>query len=190
MTLLGTGPVIGAAIAPYIQDSSALKHSNAQIPALPSGFPTKLKSELAWTRADFPSESSYIYKLTGPDLDEISKALGHFKCKCWPHAGSECRCPPNGLLTFTRPAVLELDGDLVNCENFPLPLLGPKLDDLGREVHHGKGFCLVRGIDPGIYSVEDLMIVYLGVQVHIADQRGRQDRRGNMLGRSSYRTGR
>lgn len=84
----------------------------------------------------------------------------------------------------TRPAALELDGDLVSPENFPLPRLGPKLDHLSREVHHGKGFCVVRGIDPDLYSVEDLMLVYLGVQVYIADQRGRQDKRGNMLGRS------
>lgn len=32
------------------------------------------------------------------------------------------------------------------------------------------------------------MIVYLGVQVHIADERGRQDRRGNMLGWLCYLT--
>lgn len=79
-----------------------------------------------------------------------------------------------------------MDGDLVNPENFPLPLLGPKLDWLSRDVHHGKGFCVVRGVDPGLYSVEDLTLVYLGIQSYIADQRGRQDRRGNMLGQPVY----
>lgn len=41
---------------------------------------------------------------------------------------------------------------------------------------------MVRGIDPSTYSVEDLTLVYLGVQSYIAEQRGRQDKRGNMLG--------
>lgn len=106
MTLIGSGPVIGAAaIAPYIQDSSALKHSNAQIPALPSGFPTTLKSDLAWTRADFACESSYIYELTRADIDEINEALSHFKRKysifC---AGfSPCSYPNNGFADIHAP---------------------------------------------------------------------------------------
>jgi hypothetical protein len=60
--------------------------------------------------------------------------------------------------------------------------LGPELEDLSRDVHHGKGFCVIRGIDPTAYSVEDLTLVYLGIQSYIAEQRGRQDKRGNMLG--------
>ncbi|KAK1769555.1 taurine hydroxylase-like protein SAT17 [Phialemonium atrogriseum] len=156
MALLGSGPVISAAIAPCIPGSNVIKPAHAQIPALPSYFPTRLDAELAWTHADFPNESSYIYELTGTDLEEINKGLIDFKA-------------------------LGMDGDLVNPENFPLPLLGPKLDWLSREVHHGKGFCVVRGVDPGLYSVEDLTLVYLGIQSYIADQRGRQDRRGNML---------
>lgn len=51
-------------------------------------------------------------------------------------------------------------------------------------MYDGKGFCVVRGIDPNAYAVEDLTLVYLGVQSYIADQRGRQDKRGNMLGMS------
>lgn len=77
---------------------------------------------------------------------------------------------------------LGLDGDLVEPANFPLPTLGAKLEELSRDVHQGRGFCVIRGIDPASYSVEDLSLVYLGVQSYIAEQRGRQDKRGNMLG--------
>jgi hypothetical protein len=77
---------------------------------------------------------------------------------------------------------LELDGSDLSPANFPLPTLGPKLGRLSHDVHSGKGFCVVRGIDPGLYAVEDQTLVYLGVQAYIADQRGRQDKRGNMLG--------
>lgn len=66
--------------------------------------------------------------------------------------------------------------------NFPLPTLGPKLRELSHDVHSGKGFCVIRGLNPAAYSVEDLTLVYLGVQSYIAEQRGRQDKRGNMLG--------
>ncbi|SPQ17856.1 bfe5bfca-34d7-4bdd-97d5-e3807ddf06a2 [Thermothielavioides terrestris] len=76
---------------------------------------------------------------------------------------------------------LDQDGDLVEPANFPLPTLGPKLKELSRDVHDGRGFCLVRGIDPSSYCVEDLTLVYLGIQSYIAEQRGRQDKRGNML---------
>lgn len=85
MALLGSGPVISAAIAPYIPGSNVLKPAHTQIPALPSYFPTRLDAELAWTHADFPNESSYIYKLTGTDLEEINKGLIHFK-------GESCPC--------------------------------------------------------------------------------------------------
>ncbi|KAK8088901.1 hypothetical protein PG997_003862 [Apiospora hydei] len=58
---------------------------------------------------------------------------------------------------------LELDGDLVN------------------ELHNGKGFSVIRGIKPSDFSVEELTMVWLGIQAHIVDQRGRQDHKGNML---------
>jgi hypothetical protein len=78
---------------------------------------------------------------------------------------------------------LQLDGDSLNPENFPLPNLGLKLKVLSLDVHRGKGFCVVRGVDPKRYTVEDLTLVYLAVQAYIAKQRGRQDKRGNMLGK-------
>ena len=78
---------------------------------------------------------------------------------------------------------LELDGDLVNPETFPLPTIGRRLEALSRDVHHGKGFGLVRGIKPSSYCVEDLTLIFLGVQSYIADKVGRQDKRGNMLGK-------
>jgi len=68
------------------------------------------------------------------------------------------------------------------ARDFPLPTLGPKLVELSKDVHHGKGFCVIRGIDPACYAVEDLTLIYLGIQSYIAELRGRQDTSGNMLG--------
>ena len=79
---------------------------------------------------------------------------------------------------------MQLDGDLVGRDNFPLPGLGPKLERLSWDIHHGKGFGLLRGLNPDNYCVEDLSIIHLGIQAYIADRQGRQDKRGNMLGKS------
>jgi hypothetical protein len=73
----------------------------------------------------------------------------------------------------------------VDPKSFPLPNLGSKLFTLRHDIHNGKGFGVVRGVDPASFSVEDLNLVWLGIQSYIAEQRGRQDRRGNMLGQQS-----
>ncbi|CAK7219574.1 hypothetical protein SCUCBS95973_003861 [Sporothrix curviconia] len=152
------GPVAAAerfVVVPDVASASlAVQQSGSQ--SLPRGFPAKLETELAWVGSDFKSPQDYVYQLTSTDLAEINEGLGHFKG-------------------------LELDGEHVSRDTFPLPRLGVKLDRLSAEVHNGRGFCFVRGVQPEDYSVEDLALVYLAVQSHIADQRGHQDNMGNML---------
>lgn len=124
---------------------------------LPVGFPAHLGQEFSWTGNQVnDDELHFVYHLTEENLAEVRSAKDHFKS-------------------------LELDGDLVNRDNFPLPTLGPKLDELSHDIHNGSGLCVIRGINPEDYSVEDLTIVWLGIQAYIADQRGCQDHRGNML---------
>jgi hypothetical protein len=84
---------------------------------------------------------------------------------------------------LTSKTALGLDGDLVTKDNFPLQNLGLKLDAIRQDLHHGKGFGLIRGLDPRKYSVEDLTMIHLGIQVYIANRQGRQDSKGNMLGK-------
>lgn len=55
--------------------------------------------------------------------------------------------------------------------------------ELSLDVHNGRGFSVIRGINPGDYSVEDLTIAYMGVSSYVADKRGCQDKLGNMLGK-------
>ncbi|KAJ4290700.1 hypothetical protein N0V88_006448 [Collariella sp. IMI 366227] len=129
---------------------------SADVPALPAGFPSQLFSKLAWSGADFKQTSDYVLVLEDAHHVEIKAALESYKA-------------------------LGQDGDLVEPATFPLPTLGQKLRELSQDVHHGKGFCVIRGLNPASYSVEDLTLVYLGVQSYIAEQRGRQDRNGNML---------
>lgn len=71
----------------------------------------------------------------------------------------------------------------MNQTNFPLPTLKKKLDSLAVDLHEGKGFCQIKGLNPTDFSLEDGVVVYLGIVSYIADRRARQDDAGNMLGR-------
>ncbi|KAK2072636.1 hypothetical protein P8C59_006977 [Phyllachora maydis] len=123
---------------------------------LPAGFPAHVNTRLAWTGAQFANSSEYVLTLTDAHICEIQGALAHFK-------------------------TLGLDGTEVGPSNFLLPTLGPLLEAVGSELYEGRGFQLVRGLNPADYSVEDLNIVWFGMQSFVAAQRGRQDRAGNML---------
>jgi hypothetical protein len=73
----------------------------------------------------------------------------------------------------------------VCIQNFPLPSLKYELRKLCIEVHHGRGFCVIRGLDPQLHSPSDSLIMFLGLTSYIAERRGRQDQNGNKLGMSS-----
>lgn len=93
--------------------------------------------------------------------------------------------PPSSFTNAITCAALELDGDLVTPDNFPLPTVGPNvLKGMRQDIYQGKGFAVLRGLDSKQYSVEDMTTIYLGVQAHIANRFGRQDKKGNMLGKN------
>lgn len=83
---------------------------------------------------------------------------------------------------------LELDGSEVTRDNFPLPVIGPKLRDCAFDIHRGSGVCIVRGLMPTAYSVEENAIVFLGLASHIGGQRGVQTSKGAMLSKQTYQT--
>ncbi|KAI1748602.1 hypothetical protein F4782DRAFT_516684 [Xylaria castorea] len=118
-------------------------------------FPKHLVADLAWNGADI-MPNDYIYRLSDLDQMEIDDALHLFLGE-------------------------ELDGDLVDCTNFPLPNLGPRLQEFSLDLHYGKGFFLIRGFNHEKYSVEATTIIFLGIQAYIAEKRGRQDELGNMI---------
>ncbi|KAH7163070.1 hypothetical protein B0J13DRAFT_615672 [Dactylonectria estremocensis] len=158
MASLMAVPVIGSAPAFELGRAAAGRSVRVVEPTgLPDGFPQVLDLPMAWTGAQFVDhESDYIHQLSESDLQEAENALNHFKA-------------------------LGLDGDLVSRDNFPLPTLGPRLDQIRRDVHRGKGFGVIRGLDQQEHSVEDLTVLYLGIQSYIANRHGRQDKKGNMM---------
>lgn len=81
--------------------------------------------------------------------------------------------------------MIELPGpngpDHMSKELFPLPTLGPQLESLSRDLHCGRGLAILRGLDPKKYSALDNVLLFTGLASHIGEQRGCQDRFGNML---------
>lgn len=66
--------------------------------------------------------------------------------------------------------------------NFPLPTLGPRLEEIRDDVYEGRGFAILRGLDVDSFTEEDLVMVYLGITSYVAETRGKQNQRGDMLG--------
>ncbi|KAM0463915.1 hypothetical protein ACHAO4_000640 [Trichoderma viride] len=150
------GPITDSKLLASHQDFK-LPDPPAEMSSLPNGFPSALDSPLAWTGQQLARQSDYIHHLSENEIEEIEAALNQFKA-------------------------LELDGDLVTPDTFPLPTVGPNvLSRMRDDLHQGKGFAVLRGLDSKKYSVEDLTTIYLGVQAHIANRCGRQDKKGNML---------
>ncbi|RFU73525.1 hypothetical protein TARUN_8739 [Trichoderma arundinaceum] len=121
-----------------------------------SKLPNFIKGPLAWSGVDFENEDTYTLRLNEEEVEEVDAALQSFK-------------------------TLGLDGDEVDQHNFPLPSLAPQLAQCARVVHEQRGFFVLRGLEGSRYSVEDSTTIYLGIASYIADKRGLQDRKGNVL---------
>ena len=65
--------------------------------------------------------------------------------------------------------------------SFPLPKLGPRIAMIASQLDFGCGFFVLRGFEPRNYSSDENIILYAGIASYVADKRGRQDERGNML---------
>jgi len=77
-----------------------------------------------------------------------------------------------------RIAGAKLGFEDVSKATFPLPTLGSILESASQDVHEGRGFVVVRGLNPSRYSMEENAIIYLGISSYIGGQRARQNMEG------------
>jgi hypothetical protein len=56
--------------------------------SLPTGFPAQLTGPLVWEGKDFTDEKEWTFSLDESQLEEIDKALVHFKCESIMASGS------------------------------------------------------------------------------------------------------
>ncbi|KAF8541099.1 hypothetical protein BDD12DRAFT_986806 [Trichophaea hybrida] len=128
---------------------------------LPQGFPAQIEpatTPLVWSGQDL-TEGEYLRHLSAQDIAEIEGALEHFK-------------------SLERPI------SSVGRKTFPLPILGPKIIALSAKLYgenNGRGFFILRGLDPKKYDAKDNVIIYAGMSSYVAERRGRQDEKNNYL---------
>lgn len=81
-----------------------------------------------------------------------------------------------------RPLVeREADIAAMTAQDFPLPLLAPRLAAITDEVLNGRGFALLRGLPVERWSMREAATVYFGIGTHIGSARS-QNAKGHVLG--------
>ncbi|RCH84458.1 hypothetical protein CU098_007021 [Rhizopus stolonifer] len=119
---------------------------------LPEGFPAQLEGTKLWKGSDYEGkESEWIYQLNEQELQEIDDAVHAFEATEKP---------------FSE----------ISKESFDLPTFGPKIKKLIEEhVLDGRGFVVIRGLNPDKYTRSQNIIAYTGVSAWVG-KRGLQGR--------------
>lgn len=98
------------------------------------------------------------------------------------------------LHEMTPPELADLDAavDRVRARNldildiakaeFELPVLGPKLASLRKDLLHGRGFTVLRGAPVDRYDRQSTAIAFWGVGAHLGDSAVSQNGKGHVLG--------
>jgi hypothetical protein len=118
--------------------------------------PEPITSKSAWRPADLAPEE-WLYSLSPPEIAEIERAAA---------------------------ALARRDFDLVaiTADDFPLPRFGPRLREILRDdVLEGRGFAVLRGLDPSALSRRENAIAFLGLGAHLGAARP-QNAKGHILG--------
>ncbi|KAI0828766.1 Clavaminate synthase-like protein [Hypoxylon sp. FL0890] len=136
--------------------AETLPRRQSSISQPPPGFPALIEGPETWSGRDPDKSKVHVFELCNSDAPVIREGLQGFH-------------------------ELELDGDEVNRERFPLPSLQERLDRCAFEVHRGRGICIIRGLNPKWYSIEDNIIILLALASYVGDQRGVQNSKGDML---------
>ncbi|KAL9625233.1 MAG: hypothetical protein Q9160_000635 [Pyrenula sp. 1 TL-2023] len=122
---------------------------------IPHEFPAFVGGPACWSAKDIKM-ADIIHAFSNEQIDEIEKALAHFKG-------------------------LNISKDALSPDTFPLPSLKSKLEAAAVEVHNGRGISIFRGLNPSKYSFEDGIMIYAGIASYIGEKRGTQDNDGNIL---------
>ena len=100
--------------------------------------------------------SEWLWQLSADDIEEIDRAITHFK-----RSGAPMQA--------------------ITPDNFPLTALKPKLGALLDEILEGRGFVMVRGFPVRRYDTAASAIAYLGLGRHFGTLRS-SNGKGHLLG--------
>ncbi len=109
----------------------------------------------AWRGVDMAKRSDeWLYQLSSDEVAELDDAMR--------------RTRDRDIIDITR-------------AEFTLPTLGPVFDGMRREMQHGRGFVVLRGIPVHDYSIEESARVYYGLGSYFGAARS-QNAKGHVLG--------
>jgi hypothetical protein len=94
----------------------------------------------AWLAADVADESTWVIQVDSDHIRELEKALT---------------------------GVRDLELTHITRDGFPLPTLGPVLDDVVDTLENGRGFVLLRGIPTQDKPLHDVERLYFGLSTHL-----------------------
>jgi len=117
---------------------------------LPSGFPSRLISPLAWRPEEIlKRRHETILEISEDDLVELNSALANFK-------GS-------GLEIYQ-----------LSPATFPLPGLAARFAKLKIYLHEGPGSFTIRGLTPDKWDAKENVIIHTGIASHFGTKRALQ----------------
>lgn len=110
----------------------------------------------AWQGSALPPLEEMAYQLSGDEVDEVLSAVA---------AASATGLPTREL----------------TAENFPLPLLSPRIEEWRRELGEGLGFTVVRGVPVARWTQQEAELFFWCFGLHIG-RPGEQNPEGHLLG--------
>ncbi|KAH6971664.1 hypothetical protein BKA56DRAFT_594770 [Ilyonectria sp. MPI-CAGE-AT-0026] len=138
----------------YMKRTQARSELTGLATRVPKDWPQFLDSPLAWTSDSFPKQEEIVFSLTDNQKEEIYSAVRNFQS-------------------------LGLPVRDINRDNFPLPTLASPLNAMVDDLHNGKGFTIIRGLNSPTPDHDS--IAFLGLSAYMAPQFGRQDQDGSMI---------
>ncbi len=118
--------------------------------------PRVLETHVEWASADVADQAGWTLLLTDAETTDIDRALRH------------ALAISHDMLDITK-------------DQFPLPVLGPRLAQFNQELINGRGFGLIRGVDRSRYTNDEMSMIYWGVGMHLG-RPWAQNKHGHLLG--------
>jgi len=114
---------------------------------VPPGFPAALSGLMVWDKTTFDKAQDYVLEFSEEEISEIERALKLFKES-------------------------KVSAHHINKDNFPLSdRFSLKLGSAGTIVHNGRGFIILRGLNPTDYTEEENVLIYGGLSSHMCEER-------------------
>ena len=108
-----------------------------------------------WSGPSLAESPGWIWHLTPPEIEEMARAVAVAKQK-------------------------GLEPTAFNAEDFPLPRMAARFEQVRQQLEGGRGFALLRGLPVANYSDDDARLLFWGLSVHLGDPE-EQDGAGNRL---------